>query len=124
MKKISKILNYPRNYWNSFWFIFLFLLLHLFYINTPFVNHEWVYRVGSEYFLKNDVSLLTKYFEHQANPISYAFVSSLLSYFLEADDYYIYRMPALFGALVLLVSLLRFNNIWLLLIIGLIRKSI
>jgi len=115
---ISKIINNFVNYKISFCFIFLFILLHLLYINTPFVNHEWVYRVGSEYFFKNDASLLTKYFENQANPISYSFISSLLYYFLE-DDYYIYRLPALFGALILLVSIHRSNNIWLLLITGL-----
>ena len=33
---------------------FLFFILHLAYIDSSFVNFEWVYRFGSQYFLTKE----------------------------------------------------------------------
>ena len=49
--------------------IFAFIGLHLAYINTPFVNFEWAYRIGSQYFLTHDSELLEQYILNQANPL-------------------------------------------------------
>ena len=49
--------------WCQYWTDFHFLtVVHLAYINTPFVNLEWVYRDGSQYFLTGNENLLESYF--------------------------------------------------------------
>ena len=100
-------------------FLLLFTFGHLLYINTPFVNFEWVYRLGSDYFYSKNPLILAAYFENQANPISYSFISSLLVKTFNIDDYFVYRLPSLFGSILLLYALAKFNNIWLLLVVGL-----
>ena len=65
-----------------FGIIFAFFGLHLTYINTPFVNYEWVYRTGSQYFLTHNPALLEQYFSIQVNPLTYSLFSKFrLTYF-------------------------------------------
>ena len=46
---------------NNSLFIYVFTVLHIAYIDTPFVNWEWVYQQGSEYFINDDNHALEKY---------------------------------------------------------------
>ena len=102
-----------------FFIIFLFFILHLAYIDSYFVNFEWVYRFGSQYFLTNEKFYLEKYFDYQANPLTYSYLTSLIVKFTGIDQYFIYRIPALFGGILLLVTLSGYKNPWLILIVGL-----
>ena len=61
-----------KKYWSPIT-IFLFTALHIAYINTPFVNLEWVYRFGSQFFITNEKSYLEAYFADQANTIIYSY---------------------------------------------------
>ena len=40
---------------------FFIFILHLAYIDSYFVNFEWVYRFGSQYFLTNEKFYLERY---------------------------------------------------------------
>jgi hypothetical protein len=97
----------------------LFVILHLSYIYTPFVNFEWVYRLGSDYFITGDKWLLEQYFFGQANPLTYSFVVSLLASFFDIDQFAIYRIPALLGGFILLFVLSKYHNPLLVLIVAL-----
>ena len=99
--------------------VFLFLGLHLGYINTPFVNLEWVYRQGAQFFLTGDIIALEHYFNDQANPLTYSYLVSLLVRFSGIDQFAIYRLPALFGGTLLLLVLVRYRNPWLVLVVAL-----
>ena len=59
-------------------FILFFTVLHIAYIDTPFVNWEWVYQKGSEYFMNGDINALDEYFTYQANTLTYSFLASKL----------------------------------------------
>ena len=97
----------------------LFVLLHLAYINTPFVNLEWVYKIGTQYFLTDNQNLLRTYFDFQANPITYSFIVSNLISFFDIDTYGVYRGPALIGGFLLLIALARKEIPWLVIIVAL-----
>ena len=102
-----------------FLIVFLFFILHLAYIDSYFVNFEWVYRFGSQYFLTKEKFYLERYFDIQANPLTYSYLASLIVKFIGIDQYFIYRIPALFGGTLLLVILSGYKNPWLILIVGL-----
>jgi hypothetical protein len=99
--------------------VFLFFGLHLGYINTPFVNLEWVYRQGAQFFLTGDIRALEHYFNGQANPLTYSYLVSLLVSSSGIDQFAIYRLPALFGGTLLLLVLVRYQNPWLVLVVAL-----
>ena len=109
----------PSNRTISFIYIFLFIFFHLLYINTPFVNLEWVYRQGSDYFITGDRFLLDQYFFRQANPLTYSYLVSFLVRLFELDQFAIYRLPALFGGTLLLLLLAKYRNPWLVLVVAL-----
>ena len=107
-----------NNYFSGI-LILLFTGLHLVYIHTPFVNLEWVYRHGSQFFLTGDPYLLEQYFFLQANPITYSFLVSQLITFLGLDQFAIYRFPSLIGGILLLVCLARYQQPWLVAVVAL-----
>ena len=92
-------------------FIFLFITIHLSYIQTPFCNLEWVYRFATQYFIKEDAKYLETYFHNQANPLTYSFITSQLINFFKLDEIIIYRIPSLFGSILLLLSLTIYRNV-------------
>ena len=96
-----------------------FLILHLVYINSPFVNFEWVYQEGSLFFLTGETKHLEPYFRIQANPLTYSYLASHFSDLLNSNHFFVYRLPALLGGVFLLIWCSRSNNSWLLLIIAL-----
>ena len=98
--------------------IFFFVFVHLLYMNTPFVNLEWLYKVGTNYFLSQDIALQKEFFFHQANPITYSFVSSFFVY-LFGDSYLNYRIAALIGGALVLISLSKEKNVFLILMVAL-----
>ncbi len=101
------------------WGLILFFVgLHLLYINTPFVNLEWVYRQGSQYFITQEQSSVELYFSSQANPLTYSYLSSI-AVRIFGDTYLSYRLFALIGGTLLLALLARHNNPWLILLVGL-----
>ena len=102
----------------SYYLILLFFLLHLSYLNSPFVNYEWAYRVGSQAIVKSNYNLLTLYFNNQANPITYSFLSSL-PLFIFGNHYATYRIFSLVGGTLLLILLVRHRKPVLILIVGL-----
>ena len=115
----QKLINYlNNNKINSFIFILLFFFFHILYINTPFVNFEWAYRMGTQAILTSSQSLLKLYFNNQANPIVYSFLSSL-PVFLFGDHYASYRVFSLVGGTLLLIMLLRHRMPYLIMIVGL-----
>ena len=99
--------------------VLLFLGLHLGYINTPFVNLEWVYRQGAQFFLTGDIIALEHYFYYQANPLTYSYLASLLLGSSSIDQFAIYRIPALLGGTLLLLVLVKYRNPWLILVVAL-----
>ena len=98
--------------------IFAFLGLHLAYINTPFVNYEWAYRIGSQYFLTHDSELLELYFLNQANPLTYSLFSSVIVNIF-GNHFASYRIISLLGGAIALFSLRKYREPYLLLIVGL-----
>ena len=98
--------------------IFAFLGLHLVYINTPFVNYEWAYRKGSQYFLTHNSAILEQYFLSQANPLTYSLFSSIIVNIF-GDHFASYRILALLGGTIVLFSLSKYKEPYLLLIVGL-----
>jgi len=112
------MLEENRKTWWLYSTIFLFVFVHLLYMNTPFVNFEWVYKVGTNYFLSHDIALQKEFFFHQANPITYSFVSSFFVY-LFGDSYINYRIAALIGGTLILISLSKEKNIFLILMVAL-----
>ena len=111
--------NYFSNYWIIVGSILSFTILHISYINTPFVNLEWVYKTGTQYFITGNQDLLKNYFTFQANPITYSFIVSNFINFFDIDTYWVYRGPALFGGILLLIALARKENPWLVIIVAL-----
>ena len=119
LKQKYKIFDYKNNskiY--SIVFIILFLFFHLLYINTPFVNYEWAYRLGTQSIVSSNENLLKLYFNNQANTIIYSFLSAVpLS--IIGDQYATYRIISLFGGILTLVLLIRHNNFFLIICVGL-----
>ena len=112
MKRFNK--NIGKNDWLLLSIVASFVGLHLAYINTSFVNLEWVYRQGSQYFITYDSELLKQYFNLQANPLQYSFLSSLIVYVL-GDQYASYRVLALLGGTLILILLMKYKEPYLLL---------
>ena len=106
------------NKYKSYYFILFFLVVHLSYLNTPFVNYEWVTRLGSQAIVTSSYNLLTLYFNNQANPITYSFLSSL-PLFIFGNHHATYRIFSLVGGTLLLILLLRHRKPFLILIVGL-----
>ena len=98
--------------------IILFFLGHLVYANTPFVNLEWIYKIGSNFFLTGDKAYLDFYLSEQANPITYSFFSSFVV-LIFGDNYISYRLLALLGGCLILLGVAKYRSPFLLLIIGL-----
>ena len=118
-RRINKIIHLFNNYKIiPFILILLFIFLHILYINTPFVNYEWAYRVGSQAIITSNNNLLTLYFNNQANPITYSFLSSL-PLFIFGNHYATYRIFSLVGGTLLLILLVRHRKPFLILIVGL-----
>ena len=101
-----------------YFILFAFFFGHLIYLNTAFVNLEWIYRVGSEYFNTGDSYFLDFYLNHQANPITYSFLSSFFVNIF-GDHYISYRLFSLLGGVLILASLIHYNSIYLILIVAL-----
>lgn len=98
--------------------IISFFLLHLIYLNTPFVNLEWVYKIGTDYFINLNPNDLSKYFSNQANPITYSFFSSFLVYVF-GENFISYRLLALLGGTIILLCFVKYRSPFLILMIGL-----
>ena len=116
MKRFNQ--NIGKTDWLLLSIVASFVGLHLAYINTPFVNLEWVYRQGSQYFMTYDSELLKQYFNLQANPLQYSFLSSIIVN-LFGDHYASYRVLALLGGTLVLIMLIKYKEPYLLLIVGL-----
>ena len=101
-----------------YFIIFAFFFGHLIYLNTPFVNLEWIYRVGSEYYNTGDSYFRDFYLNNQANPITYSFLSSFFVYIF-GDHFISYRLLSLIGGSLILVSLINYKSPFLLLIVAL-----
>ena len=103
-------------------FIYLIILTfffgHILYLDTPFVNLEWVYRAGTQYYTTWDPAFLDIYLSNQANPITYSFFSSIFVY-LFGDNYINYRLLSLFGGCLILMSYIKYNSPFLVLMIAL-----
>lgn len=112
------LINNHFNKYNSFYLILFFFVIHLSFLNTPFVNYEWIYRMGSQAIVTSNYNLLTLYFNNQANPITYSFLSSL-PLILFGDHYATYRILSLIGGTLLLILLTRHKKPFLILIVGL-----
>ena len=98
--------------------ILTFFFGHLLYLDTPFVNLEWVYKAGTQYYTTWDATFLNIYLSNQANPITYSFFSSIFVS-LFGDNYINYRLLALFGGCLILISYIKYNSPFLLLMIAL-----
>jgi len=94
-----------------------FVVLHLIYINTPFVNLEWAYRQGSLFFITGSEDSLADYLAYQANPLTFPYLSSWLAAITDPGAYFPYRLLALCGGVLLLISLLHYRSTALLLIV-------
>lgn len=101
-----------------YFILFAFVFTHIIYLNTPFVNLEWIIRVGSEYFKTGDDYFLNFYLSNQANPITYSFLSSFFVNIF-GDHYISYRLFALIGGVLILASLVHYKSIYLILIVAL-----
>jgi len=101
-----------------YFIIFTFFFGHLIYLNTPFINLEWLYRAGSDYYNTGDSFFLDFYLNQQANPITYSFLSSFFVYIF-GDHYISYRLLALIGGSLVLVSLIHYKSAFLLLMVAL-----
>ena len=103
----------------NFLLILVFTVLHIAYIDTPFVNLEWLFRDGAQYFLTGNQKLLDSYFYGQANPLTYSYFTSFLIKISKIDYYSFYRLPALFGGILLLIILAKKELSWLVIIVAL-----
>ena len=112
------LINNHFNKYKPFYLILFFFVIHLSFLNTPFVNFEWAYRMGSQAIVASNYNLLTLYFNNQANPITYSFLSSL-PLLLFGDHYATYRIFSLVGGTLLLILLVRHRKPFLILIVGL-----
>jgi 4-amino-4-deoxy-L-arabinose transferase-like glycosyltransferase len=85
---------------------------HLFYINTPLVNNEWVFLEGVKGIIyENYREGLQCYFSNQANPIGLSICASIINIILgHPVSYWSIRIPSLLGVILILYSFLSFNS--------------
>lgn len=88
-----------------FWSL-LSLALHALYIDTPFVNLEYVFGEAVKNILDPYYkSGIQYYWTMQANPLGYAWVSSLIHYILgEPNGFWSFRIPSHLGFILILSS--------------------
>ena len=86
--------------------ILVFTVLHIAYIDTPFVNLEWLFRDGAQYFLTGNQKLLDSYFFmvrqiHSPTLILLVFLLKFLkSIIIHSIDYQLY-LVVFFPAIIL-----------------------
>ena len=81
------------------------LLLHLIYLNTPFVNLEYVFAEASKFFLDSSYKQgIQVYWENQANPLGYSLISALLIKLFNLPlTFGSFRVSGVLGQLLLLI---------------------
>jgi len=97
----SKVTTLVLIFWS-----FLSLFLHLLYINTPFVNLEYVFAEAAKSLLDANYKVdIGHYWMNQANPLGYAWFSSLFHHALgEPYGFWSFRIPSLLGLVLILVA--------------------
>ncbi len=80
------------------------IVLHALYINTPFVNLEYVFAQAAQSFLTaGSEKGISHYWTMQANPLGYAGISSVLHFLLgEPGGFWSYRLASLSGLVAIL----------------------
>lgn len=80
------------------------VVLHAFYINTPFVNLEYVFAHATKSLLDSEVQQgLSTYFSMQANPLGYVWFSAVFHFLTgEPDGFWSYRLASLAGLVAIL----------------------
>jgi hypothetical protein len=88
-----------------FWSV-LSVILHSIYINTPFVNLEYVFAQATQTLLNPETKQsLSDYFSMQANPLGYVWFSTGFHFLTgEPDGYWSYRLASLSGLVVILCA--------------------
>jgi hypothetical protein len=115
VKKSFTIDTKQRNYSSHSIFIFwsLFCVIgHILYINTPLVNHEWVFFEGVKGIVnENYREGLQYYFSNQANPLGLSICASIINIISGLPvSYWSIRVPSLLGVILVLYSFLSLNS--------------
>jgi hypothetical protein len=94
-----------------FWSLFC-VIGHLFYINTPLVNYEWVFFEGVKGIVyENYREGVLSFFTYQANPIGLSICASITNIIFGLPvSYWSIRIPSLLGVILILYSFLSFNS--------------
>ena len=99
----SKTLNHSVFPALIFWSA-LSVILHAFYINTPFVNLEYVFAQATQSLLDPETKQsMSIYFSMQANPLGYVWFSTIFHFLMgEPEGFWSYRLASLSGLVVIL----------------------
>ena len=84
------------------------IILHLPYLNTVFLNFEYLFNEAGRYLSNPESSPigLTMYFRQQANPLGYSFILSVVDKIIPLNfAYWPARIPSLLSIFILLYSL-------------------
>jgi len=84
----------------------LSVILHAFYINTPFVNLEYVFAQATQSLLDPQSKQgMADYFSMQANPLGYVGFSTLFHFLTgEPEGFWSYRLASLSGLVAILAA--------------------
>ena len=97
----SKTLNHSVFPALIFWSA-LSVILHAFYINTPFVNLEYVFAQATQSLLDPETGM-SNYFSMQANPLGYVWFSTLFHFLMgEPEGFWSYRLASVSGLVAIL----------------------
>ena len=79
-------------------------ILHALYINTPFVNLEYVFATATQSVLDSEAKQgLSTYFSMQANPLGYVWFSTVFHFLTgEPEGFWSYRLASLSGLVAIL----------------------
>ena len=107
----TKQKNYSPHSVLFFWSLFC-VIGHLFYINTPLVNGEWMFFEGAKGIVyENYREGLQYFFSYQANPIGLSVCASIINIIFGLPvSYWSIRIPSLLGVILILYSFLSFNR--------------
>jgi hypothetical protein len=106
-KQNDSSLHYTLFFWSLFC-----VIGHLFYINTPLVNYEWMFFEGVRGIVdENYREGLQCFFSNQANPIGLPICASITNIIFGLPvSYWSIRIPSLLGVILILYSFLSFNS--------------
>ena len=101
LNRPSKTLNHSVFPALIFWSA-LSVILHAFYINTPFVNLEYVFAQATQSLLDPETGM-SNYFSMQANPLGYVWFSTLFHFLMgEPEGFWSYRLASVSGLVAIL----------------------